>query len=73
MHPPLTAENGITDNCSAVFAFSVTNNVTKTHYKSEVIYRKLQVALIVCEREEGWLCAGEKRRHKANLLIPFCP
>ena len=70
---PLTAENGITDNCSAVFAFSVTNNVTKIQFKRKVICKKLQVALIVFEREEDWLCVGEKRRHKDNLLIPLCP
>ena len=29
------------------------------------------MALIVCELEEDWLCAGENRRHKANLLIPL--
>ena len=70
---PLTAENGITDICSAVFVFSVTNNVTKTLFKKEVICKKLQVALIVYEMEEDWLCAGEKRWHKDNLLIPLCP
>jgi hypothetical protein len=30
---PLTAENGTTDICSAVFAFSVTKSVTKTSRK----------------------------------------
>ena len=57
---PLTAENGITDNCSAVFAFSVTNNVTKTLFKKEVICRKQQVALIVCELEED---LQQKKQH----------
>ena len=51
-NPPLTAENGITDICSAVFAFGVTNNVTKTLFKKEVICKKPQVALIVCELDE---------------------
>ena len=58
-NPPLTAENGITDNCSAVFAFSVTNNVTKIQFKRKVICKKLQVALIVFEREEDWRSVGE--------------
>lgn len=29
------------------------------------------MAVIVFEREEDWLCVGEKRRHKDNLLIPL--
>ena len=29
------------------------------------------MALIVFEKEEDWLCVGEKRRHKDNLLIPL--
>ena len=59
-NPPLTAENGTTDNCSAVFGFSVTNNVTKTLFKKEVICKKPQVALIVCELDED---LQQKKQH----------
>lgn len=29
VYPPLTAENGITDVCSAVFTFSIPKNIPK--------------------------------------------
>ena len=62
VHPPLTAENGITDICSAVFAFSVTNNVTKTLFKKQVICRKLQVSPIDIFLPE------QKRKYSTALI-----